>query len=365
MRVALLTVPGAQPPSSCFAIDSKYPKPTPPSQDWVLVRVHTAGLNRSELRQRNNEPPNPKGFGIFQNEYHPEPPRVLGEEFAGEIDTAGTNTSFKPGDRVVAAYYGGGKAYDGAYAEYTLCRKEVCYKLPDSSELPIGDGPGQVSWAELASFPGSGWTAWGSLFQSAGTRGGHVVLVRGATSSVGIWAVLLAKAHGCMVIATTRQDAKAAKLRAAGADHVVLECVNGDDGTPDYEKMVNAISAVQPNGVDIFLELVDSNSYNQLAFKVTAKYGTVVIAGVLGKGFAPQPFTPAMIPGTRKLTMHVGFEITDGVEACFREIALGIRDGVFKREHFLDSVYGLEEVGKAHDLMQANSVCGKVVLEIA
>ena len=217
------------------------------------------------------------------------------------------------------------------------------------------DGLGGVSWEWMDRL--------GIAFSVCGDERGSVVLVRGATSSVGVWAVLLAKARGCIVIATTRQEGKIERLRAMGATHVVVEKTD-EGGSSNYGKMVKDVLAIRADGVDTFVELVDSNSYNQLAFRVTAKFGTVAIAGVLGKGFAPQPFTPAMIPGTRRLSMHVGFEIADGVEECFREIAFGIRDGVFKSENFLDSVYKLEDVGKAHDEMQANLVCGKVFLDI-
>ena len=76
MTAAVLTSPGAHPPSACFTIDHAYPKPTLPSEDWVLVRVKAAGLNRAELRGRNGEPPASGEFGIFISEYHEDPPKV-------------------------------------------------------------------------------------------------------------------------------------------------------------------------------------------------------------------------------------------------------------------------------------------------
>lgn len=76
MTAAVLTSPGAHPPPSCFTIDTAYPKPTLPSEDWVLVRVKAAGLNRAELRGRNNDKPGLGEFGIFRSEYHEDPPKV-------------------------------------------------------------------------------------------------------------------------------------------------------------------------------------------------------------------------------------------------------------------------------------------------
>jgi len=79
MKAAVLSSPGAEPPSNCFTIDPKYPKPTLPSEQWCLVKIKAAGLNRAELRGRNGDKPAPPEFGIFVDEYHEEPPRVLGE----------------------------------------------------------------------------------------------------------------------------------------------------------------------------------------------------------------------------------------------------------------------------------------------
>lgn len=83
------------------------------------------------------------------------------------------------------------------------------------------------------------WTAWGSLFIAGGTKDGATVLIHGATSSVGIWAILLAKDKGCKVIATTRQEWKLEKQKQAGADHVVLE-----------EGLSEQVKKIAPNGVD-------------------------------------------------------------------------------------------------------------------
>lgn len=78
MTAAVLSSPGASPPSKCFTLDKEYPKPTLPSQNWALVKVKAAGLNRAELRGRNGDEPAPPEFGMFVDEFHPDPPKILG-----------------------------------------------------------------------------------------------------------------------------------------------------------------------------------------------------------------------------------------------------------------------------------------------
>lgn len=112
MTAMVLNSPGAEPPSKAFSLDTNYPKPTLPSEKWALVKVKAAGLNRAELRGRNGDKPAPPEFGIFKDEYHEDPPKILGEEFVGIVELAGSGTDFRRGDAVTGFIYGGGKAHD-------------------------------------------------------------------------------------------------------------------------------------------------------------------------------------------------------------------------------------------------------------
>lgn len=300
---------------------------------------------------------------MFAPEYHKKTPEVLGEEFVGQVSIAGTNTPFKPGDRVCAAYFGGGKAYNGAYAEFVICHKQVLFRLPGEDILKIGDGDGEVEWTTLGAVPGSMWTAYGSLFVSAETKDGGTVLVHGGSSSVGIWAILLLKARGCKVIATTRQKQKAEKLKEAGADHVIIDGNN----TEDVDRVVKEILEIAPKGVTTVLLLVGPNRLLDTAFKVLALHGCVVTTGVLSKEWVMKEFSPAFIPGTRKLTMHTGTGLAekyDTTQGAINYTVGKIVDGTFRKGVFVDSVLPLREVGKAHDYMEANKAVGKLVLKV-
>ena len=355
MTAAVLAHPKAQPPSAAFKIDASYPKPTLPSPDWVLVRVHAAGLNRAELRSREAEPAIPVEFNMFHREYHEDPPAILGEEFVGFVAEAGSNTPFHQGQLVTGFIYGGGKAHDGSYAEFSLCHKRRLYRLPEGAEK-------KLSMEVLGAIPMSMWTAYGSLFLAGQLKKGQTVLVHGATSSVGLWAVLLAKDLGCTVIATTRQDAKISKLKAAGADHVVLET--------DWD---TEIPRLYPKGVDVLLELATPDKILSSALPKLARHGVAICTGVLNKMWSAPDFSPLKIPPTRRLTHYTTTNMTalgeedeelDLVEPVLAEVIKKVEEGAFRAEVFLDKVFALKDIGKAHEYMEESRAVGKVVIKI-
>ena len=205
------------------------------------------------------------------------------------------------------------------------------------------------------------WTAYGSLFEAAQCVKGNSVLVHGGTSSVGIWAILLAKEKGCTVIATTRQEGKVEKLKKSGADHVLLE-----------ERLKEELVKLYPDGVDVILELIGPDKVTSFAFANLAIHGTVVCTGVLGKQWTIKEFSPFVIPPTRKLTFYtlgnrgrgdedVGVEV---VERVLEEVVRKVEDGTFRKEVFLDRVFQLEEVGKAHEYMEESGAVGKGVVTV-
>ena len=141
MRALVLESPRSSLPGACFTYKTDYPRPSLPNSKYVLVRIHAVGLNHVELRARNAEPVHPVEFGIFKDEFHLNCPKIIGEEFVGEVVEAGEDSGFSVGDRVAAWAYGGGKAYDGSYAEYTICYYRRCWKLPEAAK--------DVDWAVL------------------------------------------------------------------------------------------------------------------------------------------------------------------------------------------------------------------------
>ena len=197
------------------------------------------------------------------------------------------------------------------------------------------------------------WTAWGSLFEAAQLQPHSTVLIHGGTSSVGLFAILLAKDHACTVLATTRKPEKVQKLKEAGADHVLLE----SDLAPSLEHLY-------PNGVDVILELIGPDNVLTFTLPHLARHGTAVVTGVLSKSWTIPDFAPSRIPPTRKLTFYgrgaknEGAEKVPGVmEAAVRKV----EKGEWREDVFVSRVFeGLGSVGEAHAFMEGNRAVGKV-----
>src|SRR4051794_12122265 len=187
-----------------------------PRPGWALIQIKAFGLNRSEMFTRQGHSPSVRF------------PRVLGIECVGVVEAAPSG-EVAPGQTVAALMGGLGRAYDGGYAEYTL--------VPASQVIPLHTN---LPWATLAALPETYLTARGSLFDALEIRAGQTLLVRGGTSSVGLAAIDLAKGHGLTVLATTRNPARAAILRDAGADEVII-----DDG-----QIAEAVRRARPGGVE-------------------------------------------------------------------------------------------------------------------
>jgi NADPH2:quinone reductase len=196
-------------------------------------------------------------------------------------------------------------------AEYTICHKQRTLKLPDKAR--------DIPWEVLGAVPMGLWTAYGSIFNSGRTKPGDIVFVHGATSSVGIWAILVCKDRGCTVIASTRQKSKIQKLKDAGADYVVLE---EDLETPQ------TIRQYALNGVNTVLEIIGLHKLKKVSMPALAKYGTCVLMGILGKVWSISNFGADSLPPCHYLTTYTTDEdVYEPSLALLAEMVEKIRTG--------------------------------------
>jgi NADPH:quinone reductase-like Zn-dependent oxidoreductase len=291
-----------------------------------LIRVRAFGLNRSELITRAGGSGDAVAF-----------PRVLGIECVGEVVDA-PGTELRAGERVIAAMGGMGREFDGGYAQYTL--------VPATSAIPVLT---PLDWAQLGAIPESFGTAWGSLDTLALERR-QSLLVRGATSSVGMAAITIAKERRVEVFATTRQDRKRAALEAAGADYVII-----DDG-----RVAEQVRAIAPEGVDGLLELVGPTACLDSLQALTST-GRACISGYLEGSWDTRPAVAAA-NRLRVPLARFGSDVINvqSYRHVYAKIVRGVEEG--RLRDTLDRTFAMSEIADAHRYMEANAAAGKLVV---
>jgi len=228
--------------------------PPPPPPGAVQIRVRAVGLNHLDLWGF-------RGMAFIKRKL----PLVIGAEAAGEIAAVGAGVSaFKVGDPVVM--YGGLTC--GTCRACREGRDNLCENISGILGFHI-DGfarelinmearlviavPAGVSLRDAACAPIAFATVEHMLFDNAKLEPGETILVHAGGSGIGSAAIKMAKAIGCTVITTVGDDAKAAKAKALGADHVINYRVDR------FEGVVRKLTAKK--GVDVVFEHTGAETF--------------------------------------------------------------------------------------------------------
>jgi len=291
-----------------------------PAADEVLIEVAYAAVNPVDWKIREG-----MLAGMFPHEF----PVILGWDAAGTVKDTGKNvTGFRTGDRVYA-YCRKPKVGFGTYAEFVT--------MTQAAVAPI---PKNIGFAEAASIPLAGLTAWQSLFDAAKIQAGDKVLIHAGAGGVGSLAIQFVKTTGVEVL-TTASEANHAYVKSLGADVAI-----------DYtkENFVDAVRKREPGGIDLVLDAV-GNDVQRKSYEVLKKGGRLVsIVNVPSEEEARRYGVEAS---------HV-FVTPDGEQ--LRRIGALIESGAVKPPALQEM--RLEEAAEAQRQSRAGHVRGKIVLKI-
>jgi alcohol dehydrogenase len=229
--------------------------PPAPSAGEVQIAIKAIGLNHIDVWGW-------RGMAFAKRKL----PLVVGVEAAGEIVTVGPDvTAVKTGDRVVA--YGAltcGTCKACREGRDNLCENVASImgfhvdgfardfiNMPARLVVPI---PAGVSFRDAACAPVAFGTVQHMLFDNAKLEPGETILVQAGGSGIGTSAIKMAKAIGATVITTVGDDAKGAKAKALGADHVI------NYRTERFETIVRKLTGKK--GVDVAFEHVGPDTFN-------------------------------------------------------------------------------------------------------
>jgi NADPH2:quinone reductase len=165
-----------------------------PGPGEARVRLAAAGVNFIDIYQRT---------GL----YPVEPPFVLGQEGAGEVDAVGESVeNISVGDHVAFA------SVMGAYAEYVVA--------PAERLVPVNVTLVEARLAAAAML--QGMTAHYLTHSTFPLEEGQTALVHAAAGGVGLLLCQMAKLRGATVIGTAGTEEKAQLAKDAGADEVIV-----------------------------------------------------------------------------------------------------------------------------------------------
>lgn len=244
------------------------PRPAP-RPGWALVRVEAFGVNRSEYKTL-------KGYAGDAVRF----PRILGIELVGVVEAV-------HGDAPAGDDGCGADGGDGSRVRRRLRRVRA---RPEHQLIALDT---TLPWDVLGALPETFVTAAGSL-EHLGLEAGQTLLLRGATSSVGLACLELARAAGVRVIATTRSEAKGRRLTELGAAGIVVE----GDGFAE-----RALAGLPDGGADGAVDLIGGPAVLE-TLRLLRLGATACNSGSLSDTWVIPDFEPiAMIPSGRKLTV--------------------------------------------------------------
>jgi putative PIG3 family NAD(P)H quinone oxidoreductase len=310
------------------------PTPPPPTADRVRVRVHAAGLNRADIMQREGKYPAPPGY----------PENIPGLEFAGEVEAVGDAVrAWQPGDRVFGITAG------GAQAEFVV--------VPESNLARI---PEELDWNQAAAMPEVFITAHDALFTRAQLQMGERVLIHAAGSGVGTAAVQLAHAAGATVYGTSRTAAKLEQVRALGLDESIAVGESPQEFVERVQELTNGA------GVEVILDLV-GGAYFPANLQALAARGRLICVGTTAGRKSEIDLGLVL----RKRATIVGTVLrarsTEEKAEATHRFAVHILPLVSRGlvRPVIERVYPAAEVRAAHQHLESNRSCGKIVLDFS
>ena len=295
----------------------------------VVLAVRATALNRADLLQLRGLYPPLAGES-----------EVPGLEAAGEIVALGEGVAgWRVGDRAAALLAGGGHAERVA--------------VPAGQLLAI---PGDWSCEEAAALPEAAITSWVNLVDEGTLRAGESVLVAGATSGVGTFAVPLAKALGARVLAAGRDRERLAVARELGAD-ALLEL---GPALPEAAR-----AATGGRGVELVLDLV-GGAHLAEHLAALAPRGRLVLVGLMAGATATLDLAAVL---RRRLVIRGSVLRSRSRDEKARLVAAFLAFAaprLARRELVprIDRVFAFDEIAAAYDYLARGRPLGKVVVRV-
>lgn len=304
------------------------PDPSPAAGE-VLVRMEAVGVAKPDFLVRS---------GRYR--WMPPLPAIPGNEMSGRIEALGPGVDgLEIGQRVLVWGYS-----QGCYTELGA------YPLDRIQPLPDG-----ISFDAAVCIPNF-LVAWALLFEVPGGPPPKRVYVNGAAGGVGTAVIQICNAKGIEVIGGASSAEKCAFISDIGADHTI-----------DYsqEDVVDRLADITGGeGVSLFLDQIIGPDFTR-NIKALAIFGTIVSFNALGglpeqETFAAMRETFGNSPGIRCFSWH-SYDQNPELAAPVMAAVLALMESAGIEPPLHDRL-PLSDAARAHELLDARAILGKLVL---
>ncbi|KAJ8483177.1 hypothetical protein ONZ45_g14693 [Pleurotus djamor] len=329
-------------PREALKLQTDWLVPVVVKKDHVLVKIQAAGLNPVDYKLMRLAP----NFVLGR-------PFPAGCDFAGVV-VDGNGTELKEGDEVFGfiTIPNAIKTKQGTLAEYASVSFNSLVRRP--SNISITSAAGVVSTAQ---------TAYQVLFENACLEPGQSVFINGGSTSVGLFAIQLAKSRGIKVTASA--SARNEELvRSMGADEFIdytkeplHRYLTSNAPNPKFHAIVDAAA------------LVDPSLYNNCAAYLVPQ-GVFVHLGPLPTNTSSKEICnfiklaiaikrPVWLGGVnRKFVVASGREERTHLQGISELIAQG------EVKCVVDSVFSMEDALEGYNRLMTSRARGKVIVTV-
>jgi NADPH:quinone reductase-like Zn-dependent oxidoreductase len=299
-----------------------------PKDNEVLIRIFATTVTSGDMRIRSAKFPPLFWLPMrLMMGFRGPRKRILGMEFAGEIETVGRDVKiFKIGDQVFGSSY----PKLGAHAEYI--------SLPE--EVVLATKPVNATYEEAAAVFFGGHTALHFL-RKGNIREGQNVLIYGASGAIGTAAVQLARYFGAEVTGVC-STANLELVRSLGADKVI------DYTEEDFTKSGDTY--------DIIFDTVGMSPFSGSVRSLKEK-GSYLRAVHMELSSMVHGLWTGLTSSKKVIGGEAGEKTEDLI--FLREL---IEAG--KLKPVIDRTYPLEQIAEAHGYVEKGHKKGNVVINV-
>jgi len=307
----------------------------------VLVRIRAASLNYRD-------------WEVVNGQYHTvyDAGLVPLSDGSGEVVDVGAGvTGFSVGDHVIASFWQGwhagpladslhaktlGGPLNGLLSEYRV--------LPENG---LVKAPSTLDFAQAATLPCAGVTAWQGLVAEGGIKAGDWVLIQG-TGGVSIFALQIARMHSAQAIVISSSDAKLDIARSLGATATI-----NYQSTPDWADQVTTIT--DGHGADHITEVGGPRTFPQ-SLTSLAVGGQINVVGYLGG-------KEGLVNPLQILQSHARVRgIAVGPTSSLKQLCKAFEHSTFRP--IIDSQFGWLDHRQAFNHLSSTQHVGKIVLNL-